>query len=303
MKDLVLKLQEVQIVDLDIARNHMVLATNKLLCNNYEYKYGYYIVDDGVVKKVDRDKMHYFHEKKAAEHLMDPTAINLFYESQNELKKLNNFFVKRMLTFSQEEKQNYLLGVGEDLNSNKEEFVSYFLNQVEFGGILVALHLCKVIIFNDIKVREIFVDPIKKHESFIKSSIINDSYNILKNESVLRNYNYCNDENLDNICYSIAFSNVLKELIHKELELCNGNSEVILKKYSNFKNIIIIKLELIGILLSHSFRLILLQNKLISMMKKNLKRRAIILIIFMGICKLIKNSIISIIGKIIKIKP
>jgi hypothetical protein len=75
----------------------------------------------------------------------------------------------------------------------------------------------------------------------------------------------------------------LIEYINKELTLCNDKSELILKKYSEFGNVISIKFKLSKIMTLHSIKLILLQNKLVSMMEKDLKKRSIILIIFMSL--------------------
>jgi hypothetical protein len=108
--------------------------------------------------------------------------------------------------------------------------------------------------------------------------------------------NVLNDnlKTLDNICYSIAFSNVLIELTYAELELSKRDPEAIFKKYSGFDSIDDVKFELAKISVYFMAKRMYLEEYLAKFIERDLRKRTIIILIFMTISRGIKECLMYI---------
>jgi len=231
----------------------------------------------------------------------DPVVIaeelrlhGIFEVNNNDIQTLYDSIDQRF-----QEENNFIVDTFYNNNNNNMllQIYSFILNEVPALDYTWLLQSYKFILDNKLFIKWSLTSPIKEKELYIKSFIINANYNVLEDFNLLKQI----DENwktLDNICYSIAFSNVLIEYINKELTLCNDKPELIFKKYSKFGNVISIKLNLSKIMAIYIMKKMCLEDFLISMIKKNLKKRSIILIIFMSLWKLVKKGIMSIISKI-----
>jgi hypothetical protein len=178
-------------------------------------------------------------------------------------------------------------------NFNYNELLNYVssfydegLHLSKFLIFTFSLQLCKCLISNKMSFKDVFYDHIKNNEFYIKSCIITQTFNVLK--SNYDSFYFLKDKRIEDICYSLAFANVLISFIESELQLCKIEPERVLRKYSEFGSINVIRFKLISVLISYKLKLPLLEECLVKSIQKDLKKRTIFVLFFMAIGRGIK---------------
>jgi hypothetical protein len=175
----------------------------------------------------------------------------------------------------------------------------YGFSSLGFG---LAFQLCKSLVSNDISFKDIFLDVVQKQEKYILKNVYksSSSFNVLRSLRNKHSYNFFkNTGQYDEICYSIALLNVFNKFIQEELQLCTSQPEILLKKYSEF-NITIndIRVQLITASVIYSVKKFILQESLMNSLNHSFKKRFLITLFFMFLCKIFKVFLLYIWNKI-----